>query len=85
MELRVSQAKPVSNPQRALSHELDNVALAALDLSLEERARSISCGSPRATANASTCASICNRLVAHFEAESQADGRVEQRRRQAAS
>ena len=44
MELRVSQAKPVFNPQRALSRELSNAALAALDPSLEGRARSMSCG-----------------------------------------
>ena len=45
IEFRVSQAKPVYNPQRALSHELDNAALAAPDLSLEDCARSMSCGS----------------------------------------
>ena len=35
VELRVSQAQSVSNPQRAPSHELDNAALAALDLPLD--------------------------------------------------
>ena len=45
MESSVSQAKPVSNPQRILSHELDDAALAAMKLDLEELARSKSCGS----------------------------------------